>query len=435
MSSITPHPLPAHTQDPVAPPVTAPSKPLARAQTDTTVGFVTNVLTPYWVHLFLRFSREIPAVTIATCSLYEQADQPWSLAEAAAIRPTCVGPGEGVHGPFLTSLLTDYQKSRRVIQWIKDNNIKALVIGGYADLCRALVIRWCHTHAIPVLLYADSNVRARRPTHLRAFVKRQFFKAMHRMVKAVLVCGRNGADYFTSYDFPHERIFICPVEPDYALIQSLTDADIAPVLAKHALDPARKRIVACSRHIDVKRVDLAIDGFLAIAHDRPEWDLVVIGSGPLHDSLKARVPANLKHRITFTGFVGNQREVSALYRGSHVLVHTAEYEPFGLVICEAVAAGMALAVSSIVGAAPEVVAEGVNGRYFPVGNLRLLIEALRDVTDPHRNPIYRANSPMLLEDWRRRGDPVQGLTAALSHLGVIAPRPIAAAAGTIPSLG
>jgi glycosyltransferase involved in cell wall biosynthesis len=384
---------------------------------------ITNVLTPYWVHLFLRFAREIAGIKIVACSLYEQGDQPWSVDQARDLNPVCLGPGDGLDRRFPRDLLKDYRKAQRVIRWIEANNAKAVVLGGYADLCRVLVMRWCHRNNIPLLIYTDSNIRSPRPTGLRALVKNRLFKSMQRWVSGILVCGRNGADYFSSYGFPHDRIHLCPVEPDYRLIQSLSDADIAPVLARFNLDPARKRLVACARQVDIKRLDMAIDAFAAIAQDRPDWDLVLIGSGPLHEQLKARVPAHLKPRVTFTGFLSSQKDISALYRASHVLVHPAEYEPFGLVICEAAAAGMALVTSSVVGAAPELVAEGINGRSFPVGNLRLLIEALRDTTDPQRNAVYRANSPKLLEDWRRRADPVDGLTAALKHLGVTSGAP------------
>ncbi|HYE61855.1 MAG TPA: glycosyltransferase family 4 protein [Phycisphaerales bacterium] len=379
---------------------------------------VTNVLTPYWVHLFLRFAREIPGVKIATCSLFEEGDQPWSLEEVAEIHPYCVGPGEGVRTRTLADTIADYRKAQRVTRWIQQSNIDAVVIGGYADVCRALVIRWCHKHNITVLVFADSNVRSTRPGGLKGWLKKWFLSAIRRMVDGVLVCGRNGADFFTFYNFPPECIHICPVEPDYQLIQSLTEADIAPVLARYNLDPARKRIVACSRLIDIKRVDLAIDAFASIATKRPDWDLVIVGSGPLEPQLKARVPAHLRSRVIFTGFVGSQKDVSAIYRASHVLVHPAEYEPYGLVICEAVAAGMAIVVSSITGAAPEVVGEGVNGRIFPVGNHRLLTTALLDATDERRNPVYRANSLGMLQDWRRRADPVRGLAAALAAMGL-----------------
>ena len=395
------------------------------------VGMVANVLTPYWVHLFLRFAREIPGIRIATCTLFEHGDQPWSVDEVREIRATCAGPGEGLNRTGIRAQIDDWRKAGRVIQWIKDNQVKVVVIGGYADLCRAAVIRWCHRNGIPVLIFADSNVRSRRPTGFRGVVKLWFFKAMHRMVRGVLVCGRNGADYFSSYGFPHDRIFICPVEPDYRLIQELTESEIEPVLRKYGLNPERKRAVACSRLVDIKRVDMAIDAFTAVAHQRPDWDLVVIGSGPLLESLKSRVPSHLRDRVVFTGFIGNQREISAIYRGSHVLVHAAEYEPFGLVICEATAAGMAMVVSSIVGAAAEVVGEGSSGRFFPVGNLRLMTFALLDATDERRNAAYRANSRVLLNDWRHRGDPVIGLSQALRACGLDVADPSAAPAADL----
>ena len=95
------------------------------------------------------------------------------------------------------------------------------------------------------------------------------------------------------------------------------------------------------------------------------------------------------------------------------------YEPWGLVINEAAAAGLAIVASDVVGAAAELVQDGVNGRLFPIRDHEALTTALLDVTAPDRIDAMRASSAAVLADWRTRGDPVSGLRRALKFVGVI----------------
>jgi glycosyltransferase involved in cell wall biosynthesis len=172
-----------------------------------------------------------------------------------------------------------------------------------------------------------------------------------------------------------------------------------------------------------KRPDLLIDAFGAVAGERPDWDLVMVGGGPLRESLELRIPPDLRRRFVWTGPLDDQPAVSALYRSADVLVLPSDYEPWALVVNEATAAGLAIVASHVVGAAAELVRDGVNGRIFPAGDLAALTDALRDVTAPGRVDAMRAESAEALADWRRRGDPVEGLRAALTYCKILPVRP------------
>ena len=133
-----------------------------------------------------------------------------------------------------------------------------------------------------------------------------------------------------------------------------------------------------------------------------------------------QVPPNLAHRIIWTGFINDQPAVTHVFPSfSDLLVLPSDYEPWGLVVNEAAAAGIAMVCSSSVGAAFELVRDGYNGRIFPAGDLNELIEALLDVTDPANIDRMKANSPTVLARWRSRGDPVEGLREALRENHVI----------------
>src|SRR4029079_18945650 len=99
--------------------------------------------------------------------------------------------------------------------------------------------------------------------------------------------------------------------------------------------------------------------------------------GELRAALEGHVPLGLRKRISWLGFPHNAREVASLYALSDVLLLPSENEPWGVVVAEAAAAGMAIVASDVVGAAPELVHDHRNGYRFVAGDDQSLVQALR----------------------------------------------------------
>jgi glycosyltransferase involved in cell wall biosynthesis len=231
--------------------------------------------------------------------------------------------------------------------------------------------------------------------------------------------GTRGKALFEAYGVEPSRIFFFPMEPDYDLVAGLTAESIAAASQQFGLDSRRSHLVYSGRLVQAKRVDLLIDAFAAIAPIRPRWDLLVLGDGPLQEALRARVPAELAGRVHWLGHVGDPELVGAVYRASDVLVLPSEFEPWALVVNEAVAAGLAVVSSDVPGAVADLVRDEVNGRIFPSGDLPALRACLFEVTADDKTHVFKAASARVLDEWRERGDPIRGLRAALRHVGLL----------------
>ncbi len=388
------------------------------------LAYVVNVVTPYRLHTLRRLAREIPQVRLATLVTHDQADQAWERQAAPEIGAVYFGAGQPVVEQARPRwMLTDWRKGARMIDWLRAHNARAMIIAGYNDPTRLRLIEWCARRRLPAFLTADSNIRGDLARGARALVKHALVRRVVGRCWGVMPCGSLGAAYFRKYGARDERIFFHPYEPDYERIASIPADRLAAARERFSLDPARRRLAVSARLVDVKRVDLAIDAFAAIAADRPQWDLLVVGSGPLEAALRARVPEALRSRVIFTGFVADQDVLAAIYRASHVLVCPSDYEPWAVVVNEAVAAGMAVIASDVVGAAAELVRDGVNGRLFPAGDAGALRAAMLDATDPQRIDAMREGSARVLSDWRRAGDPIEGVRRALIAASVMSGAP------------
>lgn len=132
-----------------------------------------------------------------------------------------------------------------------------------------------------------------------------------------------------------------------------------------------------SADVPIKGVDILMDAFCALAANRPELRLELIGrlrDGPAKAKLDA---SGLGHRVTCRSGV-TREEIADLYRRANVVACPARFEGFGFPAAEAMACG-APVVASNGGALPEVV--GNAGLIVPAGDAAALAHAIESFID------------------------------------------------------
>ena len=130
-------------------------------------------------------------------------------------------------------------------------------------------------------------------------------------------------------------------------------------------------------------LDLA-PAFATLATSDPASHLVLIGEdGGQRSNFEARVrELGVAGRVHLLGHVDDDALLAAAYREARLTVLPSEYEAFGLVLLESLAAGTPV-VASRVGGIPEVVEDGKAGLLVPPKSPAALAEALgRLWTDP-----------------------------------------------------
>jgi len=383
------------------------------------IAIYAMALAPYEAHLYRRMAAELPA-QVRVLLAYGDTSRNWEFEGASGVEFEDLSGGDRQVSMFsLGAQLREWRRGGKVIERLAAINAQALILAGYNDLGRLRVLRWCRRRGIPVLLRADSNLAdEHRNSALKRLIKRAYVGLVSRRVTSILAVGPLGVAYWKHYGVPAEKIHVASYEPDYALLEQLPEADVAAVAQQYGIDRARRRFVFSGRFARMKRVDLLLHAFSRVAGERPDWDLLLVGDGELRSELETITPPELKHRVLWTGFLSNQRDVSLLYKLCDVLVLSSEYEPWAVVVNEAAAGGLALVCSDVVGAASALLRPGINGVSFPRGDVDALTRALLEVSDPANTDRYRANSPEVLKEWRRDADPVEGVRQALRQAGV-----------------
>ncbi|MDX1991302.1 MAG: glycosyltransferase family 1 protein [bacterium] len=106
----------------------------------------------------------------------------------------------------------------------------------------------------------------------------------------------------------------------------------------------------------------------------PEARLVLVGDGPEREALQKRFAGT---NTKFMGYMTGE-PLSQAYASADVFVFPSALETFGLVVVEAMAAGLPV-VASRVGGIPDVVEEGKTGYTFEVDDVAALTEGVRKV--------------------------------------------------------
>lgn len=115
-------------------------------------------------------------------------------------------------------------------------------------------------------------------------------------------------------------------------------------------DPSKEFTILFVGRLDPRKgLKYLIQAFSIVAQQLPRARLVVVGNGILRRYYEHFVTPNLRHRVSFVGFVSS-RDLPRYYRSCDVFVSPAVgSESFGIVLIEALATGKAVVASDIVG--------------------------------------------------------------------------------------
>jgi len=136
------------------------------------------------------------------------------------------------------------------------------------------------------------------------------------------------------------------------------------IRARHGLSASDVVICFVGMNFEIKRLDLAIQGIAGMRRDgffSPLPKLLIVGKGGSEPYLKMAKDLGVSDQLVFAGITD---EVEAYYLASDFFVMPSRMDTFGLVVLEAMAAGLPVVISSNVGAA-DLVIHGSSGLILP----------------------------------------------------------------------
>jgi len=210
----------------------------------------------------------------------------------------------------------------------------------------------------------------------KVWFKKLFWPFLFRQADQVIVPSTGTMEMVKSLGIPPDKITLTPYTVDNAWWKAQSAmVDRQAVRAKWGATPDQPVILFCAKLQPWKCPMDLLHAFAQAA--LPGSLLVFAGEGPQRAALEAEVtPGGLQQQVRFLGFV-NQSQLPALYSAADVMVLPSIYEPFAVVVNEAMCCGCPVIVSDQVGAARDLVAPVDPEFIFPAGNVASLANILR----------------------------------------------------------
>ncbi len=152
-------------------------------------------------------------------------------------------------------------------------------------------------------------------------------------------------------------------------------SEITPAAA--GIAPDAPLVLAIGRLIEQKDHATLLDAFALTRREHGEARLAILGWGRLEEATRARVhDLDLDDAVVVPGRV----EPSAWLARADVFAHTSRWEGFGIVLLEAMLAGLPV-VATRVSAIPEIVVDGETGLLAAPGDSNAIATALSSLLD------------------------------------------------------
>ena len=276
---------------------------------------------------------------------------------------------------------------------------------GVADVVRAgrfdafLVTGWnkksywqamaaCWRTRTPLLVRGDSQLGSPRAGWKRA-AKEVAYRAFVPLFDGYLVVGERSREYYLHYGADPRRMHFVPHFVDAEFFRARAEAADRPALRdRYGLGSDARVVLFAGKFTDVKRPVDFVEAVAAVARREGGVEGLMVGDGPLRAEVEAAV-ARTGAPVRLAGFL-NQSEMPGAYAAADALALPSAHETWGLVVNEAMACGLSVAVSDAVGCAPDLVDEGRTGTtYSTPGGVEALAGALERLLPLIGNPATR----------------------------------------------
>lgn len=268
--------------------------------------------------------------------------------------------GDHAHYFRLSELPVDQVKSNEALQRfkqiIKEHQITHVCIPGYGRTVYINMLLWCRFNGIRVLMFAESWYPG------NGLIDRLKGMLVRFTTDICLVSGKRAAEHFIGrLKYPSSRIVEgYSVVDNQHFASAMTTSKVAP-----------PQLLCVARFAPEKNLQILIEAFQA-SRLTNTWQLRLVGGGPLKQELEKSIHTP---NIKLDNWLSYD-QLPTMYAEASFFILPSRFEPWGLVVNEAMAAGLPVILSDAVGALPDLLNEGINGWQFQALDKESLIEVL-----------------------------------------------------------
>ena len=301
---------------------------------------------------------------------------------------------------------------------IREGRFDVLLICGYYFASAWIAVCAAKWFGVPIIFVSDSHSlqswRTRSEWKIR--LKRLLLRWIFSLSQAVVVSSTGGVEYLKSLGYSTSRISLAPTSVDNAWwTEQATRVDRSAVRSAWKVPAEASAALFCAKLQPWKGPSDLLEAFARAKV--PNSYLIFAGDGPERARLEQKAAElGIASRVRFLGFV-NQSQLPSVYCAADVLVLPSLFEPFGLVVNEAMLCGLPVVVSDRVGAKFDLVRDGENGYVCPAGNVDALATILCEILqDTGKRAAMGVAARRRMETWSPR-EYTEGMVRAVQMVG------------------
>jgi glycosyltransferase involved in cell wall biosynthesis len=272
-------------------------------------------------------------------------------------------------------------------------------ISGWMDKGYLAAVRQLRKTGIPVVSGFDDiwfkTLRQRIASILFPLFRKMFFSI-------AWVSGPYQYEYVKRLGFKNAEIIHNLYSADLEIFNTAFKESFAKKKMKYP-----HRFLFAGRFVSLKGIDLLIKAWSIIKEQKKDWELYIIGNGPLHDFITCQAG------IVVLDFLQPDKLAKEIeYSGCYIL--PSRFEPWALVLHEFSAAGLPIICSDICGAAPVFVTPGYNGFTFKSGNEQDLAQKMLRIINSSDDELF-----LMSENSHKIGQKITPEITAASFMSVL----------------
>lgn len=300
---------------------------------------------------------------------------------------------------------------------IRRDRYDAVWLYGYNYAAYVIALLAAKTKGLPILMRSATHLGLRRSVWKR-WLRDSVLSIAYRWVDGFTAIGTANRAYYRALGVPEEKIFDVSntVDNDRFIAASTCSREQRVAIRKqYGLSIDRPVVLYASKFIRRKHPDVVIRAMACLRDRGFAATLFMVGAGEMEQELRnLSTSLGIMDSVVFGGFI-NQAALPRVYAGCDVFVLPSENEPWGLIVNEAMCAGIPVVVSDEVGCVADLVKDGVNGYQIKPGDMHSLAMALEKLlSDKARREQMGAASLSIIRDWNYERCR-QGIGEALQH--------------------
>ena len=347
------------------------------------LAVVTNILTPYRIPLFEAIGKRVDRMQVLLMAEREE-NRDWTLAPATFQHEVLPGFHAKLPGAEVSMHV-----NHGVMRALRRMNPDVVLSGGYAP---ANLTAWlyCRLHRRLFLGWGELSLHDVERT---SALKRALRRVMTTWSDGSIASSSEAREVFIHFGALPERVLMSPmpidVERFHEGAQRWRDSDWLQTERRRYPGPI---LLSVGRLTERKGYRELFAIYAAILKRRPDVSLFIVGDGPERAEHEAYVQAKRWTTVQFFGFQQAPELIKLLALADVFVFHTL-FDPFGAVLCEAMAAALPVVSSIHAAATRDLVDDGVTGFRIDPRNAERSAEAVLQVlamTSPDRAVLGRA---------------------------------------------